>query len=1242
MNDIKDLDNPSFVMLPFPSDRTSWRAFGLPMILVVPHVRDADGNLLPNADIVYDDKPGARIYIAGVDSIAPVAGYDHRGIYNPDINIYSYAVLPADFISRKITNMTPVGGRFTFTSRIGITSSLTHLPHADYFDLSDIKLEVEQLPPNKYILVYEARFFTRRVSDTARLVCVDSNSINAVRYQFTFNHPGDIILQMVQSTPALYMTNVLRSEDTTISFYRPFAEIMQDLHDEQAYLEKLNWVYEVHPEHIPYLGFLLGWDLPYFPESVDNLRRAVLRNMVRLQRLKGTKRAVRELFDLFGFTVNIGNVWWTPDGKKYVGPGEDPAYPVTLTPTAVYEPLLLDYSIDGYAAVTIPLINRPSVKTAVIESFLVERGSEAENNLKDTKAIVEGDIDAISDQDILQIINRAWIDIYSATPGVIGYSRINIDETGTGTLADQAGWPVHGPNTVRIDYRSNVLTISCSRHVAYGDNLTLYTFISYQYDKLSIPASMQQLQSNRFDIEILNKSGETVRADVIDFLVDFIFQVKAFHSLLRKVLYTVEVTDVYQVTDWCVGGLITQDPNKDAGKQQVPPETIIPHVGTDICSQLDPALLGYRPQDLKYRNTVLALLNLEFEAWKAIGANCDHNYRGQDRITAAPTQETGGAKGAMVYSQPVRASLCILDGNDYCYKGRVSDTMTVQEVITASDTWQFRMCGPHLGTGIYFTFPTTHVSTESDRINGGLYGRYISEYKDGVNALHYTNANFLDTPNFNPNRFEALRRPPLLIEKDNLCFPGHRLPTLNKLYNDYVSSTYDHRPWDFEPFCGCPPYGPNPLNARIVVNTSGQEHLVYDNKPYSVKGNGLVPDISSLGSHSSGSTGAEDVTHKIFIAHPTGHPAVTLDGVVEEVGIIDIAEPIFKSAVLCGTNYKDYSQGYPASIGFLDLSGFANCADPVGATFRPVCYFPGIINRTDAEAIRQGLGLPPSQATPPLLFTVSSQIRVELESLDAIYYSGYRLDCGCHKLVCSGSAIEGSILSCTVSEFLTQFGDLHPDQLQIISVPTAEAKIGAQTFQLNDLTSSLFDLKQTLGDDPQVTERGYPNANPFPSSGSFSYQDAYDIIYDIMWSTIPDPHRPVVYLDFVTVKKEPRRAGISERAGRIVNREIFIDGTITTTRQLFTKAVTGSQLIAEGEEQVFGTYQGSFLCSNKFIDPFVLHLDNSITDDVEGSVTGGPHWGDPALAGDSAEDTVWGDPSASHPEAMVWINVFGA
>ena len=1239
MVQIKDPHNPSFIMLAFHTDRTAWRPYGLPVILVAPHIRDPDNNKVINSDVLYDDRVGVRVYIADVGTgKTPVAGHDHRGLFNPDTEVYVREVSFEELRDRKISTLTVTDGQLEITTRSGVHDTIQYLEHADYYDLSDILLENEQLQHGRYSLVYEARYYNRKVSDTERLVCIDESSIIYTRTRFPFNHPGDVLLQMIESTPSLYLTAVKKSEDTTIAFYRPFSEMLQDIHDEQQFLEKANWLHSINPEYVPYLGFLLGWDLPYFPRSVDGLRRAMLRNTTRLQKLKGTKRALRELFDLFGFMINISHVWWAPDGSKYIGPGEDSTIPITIDQTATYEPILLNaqisdeqwqytgYTQNGYGQIDVPLINRPT-DDIIIESYLVQRGTDAYTQLENITAALSADIRAY---DANSPIDKDWTGVTPDTAGVIGYSKHRIGSNGIATGESESGWPVYDAQgrsqTIKFDKNTNRLNMGFNRYVEF-DNLTLYVFAAYKYGKLSIPQTISNLQSNRFDVEILAKDGEQVRPDIIVFLIDFLFQIKAFHSLLRKIIYAVSLYDVYQVTDYCVGGQITQDPNTDHGRQQVPSQAIIPNIPSERCNQLDPAAMGYRPQDLKYRETILNGLADEFKTWKDLAeylalSACALNPNGQNRSAEDSEAQVTADRGEVIYSSTKPETLCELDSNNYCYKSRVDDVMGLKATITSKESWKFKFCGLNLGNGAYFTYPS--IKQNTDRYKDGLLGRLTSNYEHGNNSLYYINKGVHELP-INPLRYQALVRPTLDIEKDNLCFPGHRLPTLGNLNSDFTHPDYELRPWDLNPTCACPPYLPNSLNAYLTTESDGQQYLNYDYVQYVVSGNGRTPDISSLGNHNEASITASNVTHAIYLGQYNDDDIAGLDNCSRTVGIINVS-PLFQSARDCGTGYRDIADGYPSRTGWLSASD-----NP------PIELFPSIDDQSAADELREALGIPVTSGTPSLIYKLSSQVRVPTTDANYQFYKAYRLDCGCLTRVCYGS----DLMSCPIPEFLTRYGNKEPDQLIMDARISPVDSTGCVSIQLDGYLTNLFSLKQIMVDgEYQVSEKGYPQDNPYPPSGNFIYKDSYDIIYEQQWNTIPDAAgRKITYLDLITVIKEPRRLGTSDHAGRIDNKQLYYEGTITTVRQLFTRDSNGIRLTAEGSESSHGEFQASYLCKDPFTDPFTHKLDNSLTDSPNAIILDGPRWAEPNDSGD--DYSTWSDPAASN-NAMTWINIHTA
>jgi hypothetical protein len=420
-------------MLPHHTNRTAWRPVSLPIILVIPFSRDAENKKIADSGIVYTNcpRPGLRIYIRDIEtSKTPYAGHDNKNKYNPDFNYYQIEISLADLATRK---MTVSSENSTVLTRSGMASEIEYLPGADYYDLSDLFIPTEQLEPRHYVLVYEVAFKPRIVSDIGVLICIDNDKCAFSRIEFEINHPGEVLNSTVNRTPSLYFDSTSKADDSTIELYKAQFEIIQDIYDEQTFIESINHVNDIRPEYIPYLAYMLNWEMPYYPDSVDKIRNVLLRNISRLQQIKGTKRALVELFDLFGYSNLVSNVWWAPDGKAYIGVGDSKEFPVTLMKRAAYEPLILDYAVSGFCQQSIPLIHRPNTKSLFVESFLVEIGSDADQALSAAKTALEDDVDVFRDDNgVLRSPTAIGTEQFpdKDTDGVTGYSKVTINSTG--------------------------------------------------------------------------------------------------------------------------------------------------------------------------------------------------------------------------------------------------------------------------------------------------------------------------------------------------------------------------------------------------------------------------------------------------------------------------------------------------------------------------------------------------------------------------------------------------------------------------------------------------------------------------------------------------------------------------------------------------------------------------------------------------------------------------------------------
>lgn len=770
---------PTWICLPVNNNRTCFRPFGLPMILMETDRRDLAGNSIENSGPIvqncdcgfdkcdcmgvhttecneYCNGAAVRLVIEKVPQNAIVVGQIPIGLMSPDHEIFAKNVSMSELVSRMIhpemqtfwraVGISNTGVRswiqidyadaiagdlMEYTTATGVstekefyrinpvteqaypTSVIEYYPTANYYDISDITIETEELPSDWYYLTYQAEYYVRieSTSTPGQLNCIDITRKATSVYRFRLNHPGHVIEETVRLTPAPYLTSNKKSEDTTIEFYRPFTDALQDIFDEQYLLGSINWVDYITPEFVPYLCYLLGLDIPYFPQSLNSLRKTMLRNVVRLQQLKGSKNAIYDLFELFGYIVYTNSLYWSKDGKRLIRPGE--RLPSNMSDQEIQveercqlEPILVAYNTSGFGELTIPLLYRPIAAKIndqgiidiakngkiVLNAYLIKKNVLGIGTVSVSQTInligtnttfltdfivgdsvyVAGETEKIVAEvidDTHLITTSAFINITNNTTythvseaykqldqlscdigtsacnndpsnyascglpvitnGVDSWSQITIDESAN--IGNQnedilsGDQPPFTSNGVKIDRKANLLKLTFNGSIQFDDKyglhgangldneLLLYAFATYNREYLVIPDTIKNLRSNRFDIQLLTQDGDQISGDVLEFLIDYLFKIKAFHSLLNTLIYHADLNETYQVTPFCIGGDIEQRYNIDAGKLQVPP-AILPHDPIDSCLS-DPEDLGYKATDLALRKKILENLPDEFQNW---------------------------------------------------------------------------------------------------------------------------------------------------------------------------------------------------------------------------------------------------------------------------------------------------------------------------------------------------------------------------------------------------------------------------------------------------------------------------------------------------------------------------------------------------------------------------------------------------------------------------------------------------
>lgn len=1060
-----DRNSPSFVLFPVNNNRTAWRPIGLPVILAVPRSRNTDG-FPRNYSFPFlsysasqSEYGGIKIYIANAPTSTIVAGIEHKGLTGPNNQVYSIPLSRIELAQRQINTSqrtirrtdsngaiteAPItelqeGDNVNYTTATGVTHYFTYYADADYFDLSDVQLDTEQLPNGKYVLVYESRHYARITAEDAsnEFICIDPNLVAVSQLPFEFNHPGDVMAEFERLTPAIYLDNTSRSQDRTLGLYRIFTDILQDVKDEQDLLKRINFVFSGSPEGIPYLSSLLGWELPYFPQSLsretdgrkqplDNLRRAVLRRTVELQNLRGSSKSITRIFGLFGYKILINNLLWTSDAKKLVRIGQSQPSTGPYKNQAITEAngrLKYDWHTEyvesslsakklGFHSAEAPLMFRPQVKSGLDEfKAFVDGGplyivalvcDNADSStlqgldLSDHKAYLGYELPSyLVDYLKTNTSARAVIfeiaegDVPPKNPVVISGGSTSaytkdygyyVDETlklrVTKNLDDLQYLPVCMlPESINFDRDENKLKYTLNGYIDESDK-SIFVFATYKKTTVvEIPEGM--IHSNWYDIQVLNRDeSDTIDATALDFALDFVAKLAAFHSLLYLISTRSIVTEVYQVTDFGVGGSITQRYDTDAGKQQVPPaiRPLISEVLTE-CSNLSISILGYKKADLQYREMVLAGLLSEWQAYNDLKRDnttedpCADNRKGQDRVSMLGYNQIDGTSTSTErikdtslanhdgtfnedYSEPVE-SFCKVDGKtDYAYKGRVADRLAYSLATQLDETWHLTSCAISMGVGAYYTFPASSTiatpGVKSPKGSGSgllsysgsapsaglqyykesaskpfitrtysyksdnLLGRLYRSYADPTNDSLHYVNQNTYTPQFQFNNL-ALKRPELGITKSFLHFPGCRFPMMNMLQTDYTSP-FEKRPWDIG-ICDNP-CSVADLAPELVVGTNGNEYLVYDVVPHVILGNNLAPDIPDLAG--TAPTTPVNFIHKIHGYVASGCPALFLEQQDHAEGLISTTlTGIFANATPVNGVTTDHIHGYPSQYGYV-------------------------------------------------------------------------------------------------------------------------------------------------------------------------------------------------------------------------------------------------------------------------------------------------------------------------------------
>jgi len=968
LNNTPDRFQPSFHMFPIQNNRSGYKPWAMPIVLVVPFSTEG-GSTLP-FDIKYS--------IEDAPSQALVAGVEHKGILVPQYERYNLTLSTVELLNLQIDTTGVLyyrlsNGVFTEIDRqdaisgdyIEITlenntkSKLIYYSDATYYDLSGISITTLDLPSNRYRFTWSARYY-KRSSLNDQFVCM-TEEVAATATSMIVACPGEVHLSMASNTPAVYFENgvqpdnkVAYDDQSVIKMYRPLADALQDIFDEQQFIRAVNWIDVVPAQLLPYLSYLIGLDLPNFPGVSDTVRKAIVKNGVKLQRLKGTKRAIRELFEIFGFTVNLINTWYLSDGSGFVAPGEQlppqhAADEIGLQTICQYDILLNDYNIEGFGQIEVPLLYRPNSENVTLHAYLVRDGSASHTALLSIVDSMSSDLNALNTESCSTDVDGFYtpVSITARMPNEVinGFGQVLVNRR-LGAISDTLiNSNTISKNSIKFDFDTSVVNLNFDGYqdfvAADGSALKMFVFAQYSREQITLPSHLSNLRSNRFDIDITFKDGEIISSNLFDFLINYVIKFKAFHSLIRKIRFNADFSEIYNVLDFCVGGEYQQEPSTDAGELQVPPAVIPTSINT--CGDLVDR--GFKDEDLEFRKKVLDGLEAEFERWKAIDKNipdeqrpllqslsnivlnsnsesCGEVKHGQDRVLFNQFDKD--------HDEDARETLCDLNNNtkNYCYKGRVEDVLINDKIISLIDYVSSKPCHLAFGSGRYYELKGIGNISRIDLTIAGKLQKALKDWKtNSLFQLYFSNREVIGdileaylTPAIT-NRYS------LEITLPYLHFPGHRFPSIGNLKTDVTHSVYNARPWDdaySETVASCKGDSilkQNLLNARLVDDGYGNEDLVYDTAPLIYYGNGIDADISSLGAHESR---PYQVTHSLYstagegILSDDGYPVCTLDCTTLTNFTAIRAEKLYDSwNENCGIDYID---GYPAEINYFSYN----------------------------------------------------------------------------------------------------------------------------------------------------------------------------------------------------------------------------------------------------------------------------------------------------------------------------------
>lgn len=605
---------PFWSFLPYINNRTAWKPIGFPAIFIIPFGSDSAGNVLTRTQPI-------AIEVSILDTVRrnKVVGHQYRDLFFPDREIFTVSLSTKDIASRMIdiSDFESDGEFVTIINRNGLIGKVPVVPGGLYYDVSDVLVDVENLQTGRYELSYRATVSRRIYDNNNSVICIDDSQTDVVMSNVDFAHPGEVIEEFKKNTPSIWFSNGKLAQEPLFKLYKPITDSLQNVYDEQTLLARLNFVNDAFPETIPYLSRIVGWDIPYFPKSLDSLRKSILRYTTYFQKNRGTLKSVMELYEMFGLDILIRNLWFDVDNSGLLHPSYDKDG-IEISEACAFDILDADIRSPGFYTNKMSLLNRPSTRfentdftrvssDVLISAFVVAVGSDAHQYLLDlcenqsTVEVQRGHVGYQSEQ----------LDAVLDLDGLTRHQQVLVDRTNN-VRSDVYSGPARiiNPSSLSIQFLEPNVELTLDGHWS-DPSEAVFLFAAYEYQKIEISSELLNRRSNYFDVKLVSPIDSSSNTGLIlDYTLEFLYRIKAFHSLLRKFIVTVEFDESYLVTDFCYGPGFSEIPGLDSGEQQVPsPVTVETLPG---CSE---SVGRYKESDYIYRNRLLRNLKEEFAVY---------------------------------------------------------------------------------------------------------------------------------------------------------------------------------------------------------------------------------------------------------------------------------------------------------------------------------------------------------------------------------------------------------------------------------------------------------------------------------------------------------------------------------------------------------------------------------------------------------------------------------------------------